>query len=131
MSDARTPPNTTTGAANRPREAFSLRAIAPVAFAGALAFALAILLALTGCQNLTPAVTLRVQRAPTAPRDASVVIDEQYVGPLGVVAARGVRLPVGEHRITIEREGYFPYDQLVTADREDIVLDVKLEPIPD
>ena len=131
MSDTRTPPNTTSGAATRPREAVSLRAGAPVAFAGAVAFALAILLALTGCQNLTPAVTLRVQRAPTAPRDASVVIDEQYVGPLGVVAARGVRLPVGEHRITIEREGYFPYDQLVTADREDIVLDVKLEPIPD
>jgi len=117
--------------AGAPREAFSLRAIAPVAFAGAVAFLLAIVLALTSCQNLTPAVTLRVQRAATAPRDASVVIDEQYVGPLGVVAARGVRLPVGEHRITIEKEGYFPYDQLVTADRDDIVLDVKLEPIPD
>ena len=37
----------------------------------------------------------------TAPRDASVSIDEEYIGPLGIVAARGVRLPVGEHRITV------------------------------
>ena len=127
MNDSPPDPSAT----RTPREPFSLRAIAPVAFAGAVAFALALVLALAGCQNLTPAVTLRVQRAAASPRDASVVIDEQYVGPLGVVAARGVRLPVGEHRITIEREGYFPYDQLVMADREDIVLDVKLEPIPD
>jgi hypothetical protein len=60
-----------------------------------------------------------------------VVIDEQYVGTLGVVAARGVRLPIGEHRITVEKEGYFPYDELVTADRDDIELKVELQAIPD
>ena len=77
------------------------------------------------------AVTLKVQRSPETPKNASVSIDEQYIGPLNIVASHGVRLPVGTHRITVEKDGYFPYDQLVTADREDIRLVVKLEPVPD
>jgi hypothetical protein len=78
-----------------------------------------------------PAVSLKVQRAAQTPKNASVSIDENYIGPLSVVAAHGVRLPVGTHRITVEKDGYFPFDQLVTADRDDIRLVVKLEPIPD
>ena len=77
------------------------------------------------------AVTLKMQRSPETPKNASVSIDEQYIGPLSIVAAHGVRLPVGTHRITVEKDGYFPYDQLVTADREDIRLVVKLVPVPD
>jgi len=77
------------------------------------------------------AVSLKVQRSPETPKNASVSIDEQYIGPLNIVASHGVRLPVGTHRITVEKDGYFPYDQLVTADREDIRLVVKLEPVPD
>ncbi|MEZ4232123.1 MAG: PEGA domain-containing protein [Polyangiaceae bacterium] len=77
------------------------------------------------------AVSLRMNRTVETPRDASVFIDEEYVGPLGFVAVRGVRLPVGEHRITVQKEGYFPWDQLVVADREPIHLEVVLEPIPD
>ena len=69
--------------------------------------------------------------AKPAPRDASVIIDEEYVGPLWIVAARGVRLPVGEHRITVQKEGYFPWDKLVVADRQPIVLDVTLVAVPD
>ncbi len=101
--------------------------------AGALGFAVAIAVALlTGClHDVTPAVSLKVERSPDTPRDASVVIDEQYVGPLGIVAAHGVRLPVGEHRISVEKNGFFPFDQLVEADRDDVVLHVKLEPVPD
>jgi hypothetical protein len=78
------------------------------------------------------AVTLRL-RAPTkqTPRDASVIIDEEYVAPLWMVAARGVRLPVGTHRITVQKEGYFPWDKQVSADRLPITLDVELVPIPD
>jgi hypothetical protein len=60
-----------------------------------------------------------------------VTIDEEYIGPLGFVAARGVRLPVGEHRLTIERDGYFPFDALVEAGRDPIQLRVKLVKIPD
>ncbi len=78
------------------------------------------------------AVTLNLKaRAGAAPRDASVIIDEEYVGPLWMVAARGVRLPVGEHRITVQKEGYFPWDKLVVADRLPIVLDVTLIAVPD
>ncbi len=76
-------------------------------------------------------VSLKLVKPKAAPRDASVMIDEEYVAPLGVVAARGVKLPYGEHRITVEKEGYFPWDRLVFSDREDIKLDVELVPIPD
>jgi hypothetical protein len=104
-----------------------------LAMGGTLAFVAAIVLALvSGCgPALTPAVTLRMERAPSTPKDASVTIDEQYVGPLAVVAARGVRLPLGEHRISVEKNGYFPFDALVTSDRDDVLLKVKLEPVPD
>jgi hypothetical protein len=83
------------------------------------------------CQAPRTAVRLSVERAAAAPRDASVYIDEQFVGFLGVVAARGVRLPEGEHRITVEKVGYFPWDQLVVSDRKPILLKVDLRKIPD
>jgi hypothetical protein len=78
-----------------------------------------------------PAVSLSIARAPKTPQDASVTIDEEYIGPLYYVAARGVRLPVGQHRITVEKEGYFPWDRLVEADRQPIRLEVRLVRIPD
>ncbi len=77
------------------------------------------------------AVTLRLYRTRETPRDAHVYIDEEYVGPLGMVIARGVRLPVGEHRITVEKDGYFPWDRLVESDRQPIQLQVELVRIPD
>jgi hypothetical protein len=86
---------------------------------------------LVGCQAHRAAVPLRVERAADAPRDASVYIDEQFVGLLGVVAARGVRLPEGEHRITVEKVGYFPWDQRVVSDRQPIELRVELRKIPE
>lgn len=94
-------------------------------------FALA-LLAL-GCAHGAgrAAVSLKLKLTPRAPGDASVFIDEDYVGPLGYVAAHGVRLPAGEHRISVQKDGFFPWDRLVVADREPIFLDVDLEPIPD
>jgi hypothetical protein len=109
------------------------RLTAALAVWAPLAYLAAILIALvSGCgPALTPAVSLKIQRTPETPRDASVMIDEEYIGPLGIVAARGVRVPIGEHRISIEKTGYFPYDQLIVSDREDILLKVKLEPIPD
>ena len=86
----------------------------------------------TGCgPELRPAVTLNLVQQKASPADAAVYIDEEYVGPLSVVAGRGVRLPAGVHRITIEKSGYFPWDREVTADREPIKLDVQLEPIPE
>ena len=64
-------------------------------------------------------------------RDASVTIDDQYVGALAYVAARGVALPPGKHRITVEKTGYFPWDRIVEADEAPIHLDVVLTKIPD
>ena len=78
-----------------------------------------------------PAVSLRFVRHKGTPKDAGVWIDEEFIGPLNYVAAYGVRLPIGEHRITVQRQGYFPWDRLVVADREPIQLDVELVPIPD
>jgi hypothetical protein len=100
---------------------------------GVIGFVVAILLgACPGCgPALRPAVSLSFTYAKQAPADASVSIDEQYIGPLGYVAAHGVRLPEGEHRISVTKAGYFPWDRLVTAGRDPIKLDISLEPIPD
>ena len=78
-----------------------------------------------------PTVSMKLVRSPRTPGDASVIIDEEYIGPLSYVAARGVRVLVGQHRITVEKEGYFPWDRLVEADRKPIVLKVKLVKVPD
>jgi hypothetical protein len=88
-------------------------------------------LAFAACASTRAAVSMRFKLDPQSPPDASVKIDEQFIGVLGYVAAKGVRLPEGTHRITIEREGYFPWDKVVVSDREPIQLDVKLQPIPD
>jgi hypothetical protein len=76
-------------------------------------------------------VPLKLQRARNTPRDANVVVDEEYVGPLYLVATQGLRLPVGKHRVTVTRDGYFPWDRLVEADRMPIELAVELVPIPE
>jgi hypothetical protein len=88
---------------------------------------------LTACQSGVgrAAVSLRLNRADRTPRDASVFIDEEFIGPLTFVVVHGVRLPIGKHRITVQKAGYFPWDRLVEADRQPISLDVVLEPIPD
>jgi PEGA domain len=87
--------------------------------------------ALGGCQAQRAAVHLSLDRAAETPRDASVYIDEQFVGFLGVVVARGVRLPEGQHRISVEKVGYFPWDRLVVSDRQPIALNVELRKIPE
>jgi len=111
----------------------STRVTAWLAILGTVGYVVAIAIALlTGCgPELKPAVSLHLETFDKTPRDASVTIDEQYVGPLGYVAARGVRLPVGDHRISVEKPGYFPFDELVSADRDDLTVKVKLEPVPD
>ena len=81
--------------------------------------------------NLRGAVSLRLNISQAAPSDASVMIDEEYIAPLAYVAAHGVRLPEGEHRITVQKEGFFPWDKLVVAGRDPITLNVDLVRIPD
>jgi len=113
----------------------ALRWLTPyVAFLAAGALALLLLLSLTSCQVMgrePVTAPLSLERSAKSPRDAVVTIDEEYIGPLGYVAARGVKLPAGKHRITIEKPGYFPWDRLVEATTQPVHFDVVLEPIPD
>ena len=68
-----------------------------------------------------------------APKAATVTIDDRFVGSLAIVAARGVALPPGAHRVTVEAPGYFPFDKLIEANEGagPVRLDVKLVPLPE
>jgi hypothetical protein len=88
-------------------------------------------LGLLHCTQPVAAVPLHLVPSTACPPTARVYIDEQLVGPLAFVAARGVRLPEGKHRITVEHPGHFPWDELVTAGREPLQLGVSLRPLPD
>jgi hypothetical protein len=91
---------------------------------------LASLVASTGCAVVPSTVSLRMRgNVP----DASVTIDDENVGSMELVQKRGVALPLGVHRITVDKPGYFPVDQLVEAKpgSPPIQVDVVLEPIPD
>jgi hypothetical protein len=114
-------------------ERFTERLTPWLSLLGVIGFAVAILLGLcSGCgPALRPAVSLSIAYEKKTPADASVSIDEQYIGPLGYVAAHGVRLPEGEHRVSVTKAGFFPWDRLVSAGRDPIKLAVTLEPIPD
>ena len=114
-------------------ERFTERLTAWLSLLGVIGFLVAILLgACPGCgPQLYAAVSMSVAYEKPTPGDASVVIDEQYVGPLGYVAAHGVRIREGQHRVSITKTGYFPYDRLISSGRDFIKLDVVLEPIPD
>lgn len=115
-----------------------IRAGVRVSRAAVMSFATAALLLAVatthaGCTSigLRSAVSMRMTRVNNAPRDASVYIDEEFIGPLYYVAAHGVRLPTGTHRISVLRDGYFPWDRTIEADRQPIFLEVDLMPIPD
>ena len=88
-------------------------------------------LVLAACGASTPRTTsLRVQGADG---DASVTIDDKYIGLFSYVAAHGVAMPPGKHHITVEKTGFFPWDRLVEAHDGDppVRLDVSLTKIPD
>ncbi len=96
---------------------------------------LAASIAVMGCEATFPTgprrgtASLRLQRSAATPSDARVTIDEEAVGPLAVVAARGVALPPGAHQVTVEAPGYFPWDKLVeskpdTAPKIDLTVDL-------
>jgi hypothetical protein len=93
---------------------------------------------------LSLAAALAVACAPRAPRtvsmrmvgsppNATVTIDDQFVGTLDVVARRGVALPPGSHRVSVEAAGYLPWDRIVEATEGSgpVRLDVQLTRVPD
>ncbi|MGD0530013.1 MAG: PEGA domain-containing protein [Polyangiaceae bacterium] len=77
-----------------------------------------------------PKVSLRMAGTPA---DATVIIDDEVVGSLDLVAAHGVALPVGVHHVTVKASGYFPSDREVKAveGQAPIRLEVALTPVPD
>ena len=85
----------------------------------------------SGCTSpaRSPTVPLRISGGPDS---ASVTIDDEPVGNFDVVAAHGVALPPGRHRVTVEADGYFPFDRIVDAEPGGEVqrLVIKLEKIP-
>jgi hypothetical protein len=84
-------------------------------------------LVVAGCPP-TAKTSLRVGGAPL---DASVTIDDQYIGAFAFVQAHGVALPPGKHRITVEKPGYFPWDKVVEGHGELIRLDVAMVKVPE
>ena len=86
---------------------------------------------LTACVSPKAVVSVTLQRSQSTPRDASVMVDEEYVGPLFLVATQGLRLPLGKHRVTVTKEGYFPWDRMIEADRYPVRLAVELVAIPE
>ena len=115
------------------------RFAAPVALRRATkGVAVAAWMALSGVGGLASSCQLTAYPASTISlrvrgnvADAQVTIDDIPVGVLAFVAARGVALPPGRHRITVERTGYFPWDALVEAKDDPIYLQITLVPIPD
>ena len=85
---------------------------------------------LVGCvpTYAEPRVSVRMSGTPP---DALVTVDDQVVGPLAVVAKKGLSVSRGKHRVSVERPGYCPWDRKIDAEDGKIVLDVKLERIPD
>jgi hypothetical protein len=65
------------------------------------------------------------------PPHATVTIDDEPVGTLSHVASRGVALPPGRHRISVEAPGYFPWDREVDAKSAPVRLSVTLAPLPE
>lgn len=89
---------------------------------------------LAACSPAKPPTTsLRLAPGADAPKNARVVVDDQPIGSLAFVTKRGVALPPGKHRITIEADGYLPWDMEVDAgDKGGLIkLDVSLVRRPD
>ena len=104
------------------------------------AFAFACIFHATACQVQCnraeePKKTVSLRLTGTGTPGATVTIDEQLIGPLGSVRARGVALPPGKHTLTVENAGYFPFDRIVEApdnpDAKPISVDVTLVKVPD
>ena len=86
----------------------------------------------TACGPSGPGPTVSM-RMSGGPPNASVTVDDTFVGTLDVIMRRGVALPVGSHRISVEAPGHIAWDQIVEAKQGDapLKLEVKLVPLPD
>jgi len=109
-----------------------VRRVAPRA--ATVAVALAAVVASAGCKPPLTAQKARVSlRMHGSPADAVVLIDDQAVGTLDLIQARGVAVPAGVHHVTVKAQGYFPWDREVEAveGAGPVRLEVALVPVPD
>lgn len=87
------------------------------------------------CAREAPPHTVSLRLRGTGTPGATVTIDDQRIGPLASVRARGVALPPGKHTLTVDAAGYFPFDTIVEAPDDanapPIFVDVSLQKIPD
>lgn len=81
--------------------------------------------------GLRSAVDVSFAAPPETPGRALVYVDETYVGTLAQVMHRGMRLPEGKHRISVEKTGYYPFDVVVVSNRQPIAVEVELLALPD
>ena len=87
-------------------------------------------IALAGCVTTARTTSLRIDGNVD---DATVTIDDQVLGSVAHVEKKGVALPPGRHRVSVEKPGYFPYDELVEVKEGDplIRLQIEMERVPD
>jgi hypothetical protein len=100
---------------------------------GVWALAVAVVVvALVACGRPREPKTVSL-RMVGSPPEASVTIDDIFVGTLDLVSARGVALPVGTHRVSVEAKDFLPWDRLVEAKEGAgaVRLEVRLVPTPD
>jgi len=95
------------------------------------AFVLFAGIGLFACGGSPPSAKSASVRFRGAPADATVIVDDIVLGSFEYVASRGIALPKGDHRITVQAPGFFPWDKLVVASGEPIQLDVSLTKIPE
>ena len=94
--------------------------------------ALAVLASVIACGPPAAGPTVSMRMAGEPP-NASVTVDDVFVGTLDVVMRRGVALPPGMHRVSVEAPGHLPWDKMVEAKEGQgpLRLDVRLLPVPD
>lgn len=93
-----------------------------------LGLAASLAASVAGCASAAKNTSLRISGDVG---DAAVTVDDQLIGTLKYVQKHGVSLPLGRHRLTVEKNGYFPFDKLVDATGAPVQVDVVLVPIPD
>lgn len=88
--------------------------------------------ALVACGPAAAPKTVSMRMAG-GPPNASVTVDDIFVGTFDVVSCRGVALPPGAHRVSVEAPGHLPWDKVIEAKEGagPVQLDVKLVPVPD
>lgn len=85
---------------------------------------------LSACQGATSTPKRVVLRLQGTPQQAEVLVDEQRVGTLGEVGERGLAIPAGIRRVTVQAPGYFPQDLLIDL-QSDERRQVELQPVPE